>query len=279
MDDDQNVVQADDDTPVATDEVSAAKTDAKADAGTEDEAKTETDEGTEGEQPDSDDDADDDPQPRRRSGLQRLKERNARLEAELAEFRSRAPRDSEQMAAAVQQEVGQPPREQDFPDYLAYERAMTAYTVKQTLAEERVRDRMTQQQIMEAQAVHELIEAHRDREIETRKAIPDYDQVIKSSQVRVAPHVERLVLESDKSALLAHHLATRPRLADELNALPPVMAARRIGRLEERLSLPKPRTETKAPPPVQAVKGTVTPASPDRDLDAWLDRQYGKGRR
>lgn len=278
MDDDQNVAQADDELPVATSEVSAAKTDAEADAEAEDKAKTETDEGTEGDkQPDSDDDADD-PQPRRRSGIQRLKERNARLEAELAEIRSRSV-DSGQVASAIEQQIGPPPREQDFPDYLAYERAMTAYTVKQTLAEERVRGQIEQEQTLAVQAAMDLVEAHQDREIEVRKVIPDYDQVIKASQVRVAPHVERLILESHKSALLAHHLATRPRLADELNAMHPIAAARRIGALEERVSLPKPRTETKAPPPLNTVKGAVVPASDDREIDGVIDALYGKSKR
>jgi len=272
-------VQADDDTPVATDEVSAAKTDAKADAGTEDEAKTETDEGTEGEQPDSDDDADDARQPRRRSGLHRLKEQNARMAAELAEFRSRIPRDSGQVTSAVEQEIGPPPREQDFPDYLAFERAERAYETRKVISEERIRDQIAQQQIREVEEFEGLKRQHLKREAEIRKFIPDYDTALKSCTVPLAQHVTKLVLESDKSALLAHHLASRPDLLEQMNLSHPIAVARELGRLEGRLSLPKPRTETKAPPPVHAVKGSVTPSNSMTDFDAWKRKTYGKGLR
>lgn len=279
MDDDQEVVQAADDTPVAAEEQSEAKTDAKADAGTEDEAKTEPD--AEGEEPEGDDDSDDDePKSRRRSGLQRLKEQNARLRAQL-ELAQRSPaKDSAaDIAAAVERQIGPPPKESDFSDYLAFERAMTAYTVKATLAEDRAQSRATEAQVREQVARQQAVEALREQQEEVAKAIPDYRKVVSEANFPVAPHVEELILDSDKPALLQYHLAKRPKLVARLNDMHPVRAAREMGRIERDLALPKPKTETKAPPPVQSVRGSATPNSPDKDLNAWLAKQYGKSLR
>lgn len=278
MDDDQNGAQATE-TPVATNEVSEADAEEKA-AATEENAKTETDSAEDDpSEGGNDDEAEDDPQPRRKSGIQRLKERNARLEAELMQLRSRGG-DSGDLRSAIERDIGQPPRESDFPDYLAFERAMTAYTVKAAIAEERARERASVEQIRQQERVRELVETYEDRQIEARKAIPDYDAVLKSAKnVAVAPHVEGLILESDKSALLAYHLAKRPEQVERLNALPPVFAAREIGRLEARLSLPNPNRETKAPPPVKPVRGAATPTDSDKEIEAWMAKTYGKNRR
>jgi len=277
MDDDQEVTQAE--TLAVADEQSEAKAEAKEETPeAETEAKTETDADADGSEPEADDDEPEEPR-RKPTGSQRLKEKLARAEAEIAQLRSRAPRDGEDMAKAIEREIGAPPKESDFSDYLAFERAMTAYTVKATLAEDRINTRMTEADLRQQMARREQVEVLYEHQAEVRKSIPDFDAVVSKANIPVAPHVEELVLESDKPALLQYHLAKRPKLVEQLNAMHPVRAAREVGRIERDLSLPKPKTETKAPPPVKPVRGSAVPESPDRDLDAWLNKQYGRTRR
>lgn len=253
-----------------------------ADAKTETETAKESDSADEAAETDDSDDADDTEdddkaeKPKRRSGVQRLKAQNQRLQAEIEALRSSAPmRAGETLETAIQAEIGAPPQEKDFSDYLAYERAMTAYTVKQAIAEDRIRSRVEQFTTREQNRVRELVENYEEGQDKARKVISDYDAVIASAKdAKVLPHVEGLLLESDKSALLAYHLAKNPDKLARLNAMPPVQAAREIGRLEARLSLPSANKVTKAPPPVASVRGGATPRDEDSDLEAWLTKTY-----
>lgn len=227
------------------------------------EAKTETDTAKEDdsaddadEADDADDDTDQEPaeKPKRRSGVQRLKAQVQRLQAELETVRNSAPvRSGDNLQAAVEAEIGPPPAEKDFADYLEYERALRKYDQRAVVAEERITAR-------EQARIRELVEDYEDGQIKARKVIPDYDTVLQAAKnVPVAPHIEGLILESDKSALIAYHLAKNPEKVDRLNAMPPVAAAREIGRLEARLSLPNPNKATSAPKPISAVKGGASP--------------------
>lgn len=283
MDDTQNGAQADDQLAATEDHSEQPETleeEAKA-ATAEDEGETETDEDAEGDEPEDEDD--DDPAERRprKSGSARLREQNARLRAEVEQLRSRVPaspdlNDGAALARAVQAEIGPPPQERDYRDYLEYERAMTAYTVRATLAEERVRFQATQASVQEQAHFRELVDRYEDGQSAARKAISDYDDVLRSAKdVKLRPDVERAVLESDKAALLAYHLAKRPKDVDRLNGLPPLAMAREIGRIEARLSLPTPNKETKAPPPMRAPRGAATPSSPEREMDSYFKRTYG----
>jgi hypothetical protein len=91
----------------------------------------------------------------------------------------------------------------------------------------------------------------------------------------VAPVVEHLILDSDKSAHLVYHLAKNPERLAKLNAMNEREAAREVGRLESRLSLPNSRTQTRAPTPKTPPRGGSAPASQHRDLDSYLRRTYG----
>lgn len=241
----------------------------------EDDSADETDDSDDADETETEDD-DKAEKPKRRSGVQRLKAQNQRLQAELEALRSSTPvRAGETLETAIQAEIGPPPDERNFTDYLAYERAMTAYTVKQAIAEDRIKSRVEQFTSREQNRIRELVENYEDGQDKARKVIADYDAVLRSAKdAAVAPHVEGLLLESDKSALLSYHLAKNPDKLARLNALPPVAAAREIGKLEARLSLPSANKATKAPPPVASVRGGATPRDEDSDLNAWLAKTY-----
>lgn len=288
MDELLNGAQADD-TPAATethsDEPESKADEAKA-ADAKDEGETETEQDAEGDEPEGDEDDDDaDRRPRKRTGVQRLKDRLARIEAENAQLRSRAPappdaNDSAALARAIQAEIGPPPQEKDFPDYLAYERAMSAWQTEAVIVKREVMQRSHQAGAQEQQRIMGLVEAFEDGQDAAREAIPDYDAVLRSAKsVQVAKHVELAVLESDKSALLAYHLAKRPKEVERLNGLPPNKVEREIGRIEARLSLPTPNKQTKAPPPVTTPRGAVTPPSESQVVSGILKKFYGPNHR
>lgn len=248
---------------------------------TETEAEPEGDE-PEGEDKDKDEDKDEPEEPKKKklSGSERLKRRIAALEAELTERRAAPAPAGDDLAKALETEIGAPPKEEDFKgDYLAYERALTAYETEKRIVARDIKRQLATQQVRAQAAQIETIEEHKERLDELEKAQPgSRAKLAKAAKSGLSPadHVAALVLESEKSAYLAVHLADHPDLVADLNRMNPVKAAREIGRLEARLSLPKPKTATKAPPPVAPVRGAASPSSPDKDLTAWLSKQYGR---
>lgn len=271
--------------------------DATEEAETVSDAAEETDGATEakgeGEKPETDAEEqaeeDEETKPKKPSGSERLKRRNQALEARNAELEARlsqyAPASgaggTEDIARAVEAEIGAPPKEEDFKgDYLAYERALTAYETEKRIVSREVKARAAQSQTLAQERMAERVEALHEAQDVARKAIPDFDKVVSAAEgVSVAPHVGEQILDSDKAALLQYHFAKNPKALDALNRASPLDVAKEIGRLEARLSLPKPQTATKAPAPIAPVKGSAAPRSEDAEINSFLSKTYGKGRR
>ncbi|MCC0807515.1 hypothetical protein FPV16_14965 [Methylobacterium sp. W2] len=213
--------------------------------------------------------------PKKRSGIHRMQEKIARLEAELA-TRSAPVGDSGDRAKAIEAEIGAAPKETDFDDYLAYERAQRQYDVRQALAEQRIADREAQASTRTAQAKREAMDAFNDKLDDVREAIPDADKVLKAAaEHEVKPHVSELVVDSEKGGLLAYYLAKNPAELAKLNGMSPIQAAKAVGALEHRLTLAKPNRTPSAPAPAKPVTGGAAPSSPDAEIDAWLAKTYG----
>jgi hypothetical protein len=250
--------------PGDTDDTTTAETDAKPVEETDDSDKA--DDANE-----DSDDADDveAEKPKRRSGVQRLKDQNRRLQAEIEAIRASATRAGApaDLDAAIQAEIGPPPREQDFSDYLAFEDAKALWRTEYALTKRDIRGRVEQATTRQQQRIDDLRADYEEGQATARKSISDYDAVLRSAEkAPVAPHVEGLILESEKSALLAYHLAKNQDKLERLNALPPVAAAREIGRLEARLSLPNPNKATAAPKPIAPVKGGASPTKAPAEM-------------
>lgn len=267
----------------AASEAAPAESDKTAAEATEQPA-TETKE-ADGEDTKADDDAgedgEDEDKPRRASRAERQKRALTAARARAAELEAKL--------AEVEQAKRQPakddrPKEQDFNgDYAAFERAQTAYEIKQAIREEKARDEETRVNERRSAERQEKLEAFDESEDQLRERVPDYDKVMKQAKndgLKFAPHIGELILDSSKSAHLAYYLAGKPEKTSELNAMSPVQAAREIGRIEARLSLPTPDKSTKAPPPRSAPAGGAA-AAPDpnkmsmADYKAWRDSGGG----
>lgn len=92
------------------------------------------------------------------------------------------------------------------------------------------------------------------------------------------------ILESDDGPALAYHLGKNPDLAEKIASLPPIAAARELGRLEAKLAREReqPPVISKAPPPPPKIEG-VEPAierDPDKmstqDWVKWREKQIRK---
>src|SRR6185437_2642903 len=124
----------------------------KADAKTETAAEEPEAEGEQKETPkaedakaDADSDEDED-KPKRPSGSERLKRQNAALKAEIDALRSRQG-DGAPSKEAIEKEIGAPPKEEDFKgDFLAFERAMSAYQSAEIMVKRDLRNQAAKAQ-------------------------------------------------------------------------------------------------------------------------------------
>lgn len=232
---------------------------------TEGEAETETEtdpKAEDGEDGDEDSEGD---KPKRPSRYQRLKRERDALAARLAQQESRplaaAADDKAALDDLVLKEVGDPPKEEDFNgDWFAYERALTAYEADKRIATREIRRQAQQAQHTSQEAHRELLQDYQERQREAAAAINDFSEVMKgAANLKVSQAVGQLLLESEKSAVIEYHLAKNPALLDRINAMSPLSAAKEIGRLEDRLSLPNPKTATKATPPINSPRGGAAP--------------------
>jgi len=139
------------------------------------------------------------------------------------------------------------PTPDSFDTYDGYIDALTDWKVEQTL---------TRQSSAKAQQTTEMVrEANWAAKLEeARSTIPDYADVVGSSDINIAPHVADALFDSDLGPQLAYHMATHPELADRLNKLSPVKAAIELGRLEVALTTPVAKPTTKAPAPVNPIR-------------------------
>lgn len=226
------------------------------------------------------DDAKEEPkeEPRKKlTGSERLKRRLAAIEAENAALRSRTS-DGEVSGTELEKRVGKPPKEDEYKgDYLAYERALTAYELDKRQVTREMRGEIEKAKTARSERMRELVEDHQERIEEFRGSAKDFDSVMASAAgLKVAPVVEELLIESDKSAHLQYFLAKNPQTLARLNDMSEREAAREIGRIEARLSLPAPKTETSAPKPVVPPKGGTAPRV---KLEEMSMRDYIKARK
>src|SRR5215207_3479197 len=211
--------------------------------------------------------------PPKLSRSQRMRRQLEALRAENAELARRLTGGQTNAPAA--------PKFEEFNgDYDAYDAARIKWAATEAIREA---SRSHDEQRLERSTTELQAETLREFQASqesARKALKDFDAVVgKAASMRVAPHLGQAIIESDKAGLLQYHLATRPELVHELNSSSPIEVARRIGRLEARLSLPTPKKTTQAPPPPAAVKGGSAVSSPDADIEGYLSKKYGKGRR
>jgi hypothetical protein len=239
-------------------------------------------EADEGKDEDEEDEADAE-KPKKRSRVARYRDQILRLEQENAQLRSRVGGSltKAQFEEHVLAIVGPEPQESDFDNFLDYEHEKVSWLTDKRKATREVVAAVKAEQEQRAARMAENVERHQERveEFRTRngeQSQQDYDKVMASAKdLRVAPAVEELILESPKSAHLQYFFARNPQRLDKINRMSDREAAREIGHIEARLSLPQPKTKTAAPPPKRAPKGGVSPASPEAELNSWLIKKYG----
>lgn len=187
---------------------------------------------------------------------------------------------AKQQGAQSSQDAKKPARA-DFADEEGYFEALALHIADQKVAA--YREQSQAERANEAESRHNTtrFELYQQRVSDSAEAMPDYHEVVGKSDVSAAPHVLESIIESDSGPQLAYHLAKNPDVAERLNDMTPLQAAREIGRLEAQLAQPKAETPpqkrtTNAPAPINPVRGGngqfVKPAEQQTDAE-WYASQ------
>jgi hypothetical protein len=185
-------------------------------------------------------------------------------EAEAAYWRGiaegRAPQQQE-----APQEVGPPDRWED-PE--GYDRWLIDQAKRAVLAEtERAQSLRT----------------YEERAAKVRETRPDYDSVVNNPALRITPTMAEVIKESDVGPEVAYHLGTNPQEAARIASLPQHRQAAELGKLEVRLSQPKPAPQTRTPPPpppqtVSGISSGINKSPEDMSMAEYVAQMKAEGR-
>ena len=179
-------------------------------------------------------------------------ERSAReaLEARLAVL--------ERQPAPQAPKVDEEPQPSQFNDAFEYAKALAEYTADQRIGEMRRQDA----EAKEAQERQKVIETWASKVQAAKASMPDFDDIVASSDVVVNDDIRDAILESDVGPQILYHLAENDDVAKRIAGLSPKQALREIGKLEARFEAketkpePTPITRSKAPAPINPLRGS-----------------------
>lgn len=110
-----------------------------------------------------------------------------------------------------------------------------------------------------------------------KSEFPDFDQAVGNLQmVGVSREFLEFTAASDAGAKLIRHLGTDLDEAARISALPPVLMARELTRLEMKLSQPQPKPVSKAPAPITPIAAS---GSSSKDPSEMTDAEFAKWRK
>lgn len=198
-----------------------------------------------------------------------LKAENEALQAKLKQFDTSAPKEENN---SVQVDSDRP-KADDYLDSngnvtLEYAEKLAIWAGKQALVE---RDAKEQKDKAE-QAQNKVVNEWAERLNTFKKDIPDFDDMVNSSDIAVSDQIRDAILESDVGPQVLYHLATNTDEAKNLQNMPLASALRYIGRLEAKYEtaptekVVKEVSVSKAPAPISPIRSGKT--VPEAKLDS-----------
>ncbi|MEO9648815.1 MAG: hypothetical protein ABJ360_22515 [Roseobacter sp.] len=194
---------------------------------------------------------------KRRARRKAAKARMQRETAEAQDARDKAQTKLAKIEAAATS--SQPPKESDFADYNEYLLAVGAHTATQananysreTVSEEK-QQADARLEALKAEKMREAAQTWAEQQAEASTRYTDFSKVVQS--VPISSSTADLILSSDKGADVAYFLGSNPEIARNMFDMQPVEMAREFGLIEARITVPKPRTQSQAPDPVNTLK-------------------------
>ena len=197
-----------------------------------------------------------------RKEAQREREAREALEARLAAL--------EKQTAPQAPKVDEEPQPSQFNDAFEYAKALAEYT-----ADKRIEEMKRQEaEARQAQERQKVIETWASKVQQAKATLPDFDDIVASSDVVVNDDIRDAILESDVGPQILYHLAENEDVAKKIAGLSAKQALREIGKLEARFEAKETKPEppivrSKAPAPIQPLRGSSPADVPLSSNGEW----------
>jgi len=250
----------------ADDAIETAEADETEEEDSEDEADGEKAEG----------EADEDGKPKKQSKTAR---KNARIRQkietleEIARHESKRADEATARLHALTDDVGPPPKREDFADDVEYGAKLAAYEADKLYTARTKKSTETNATEARDAANASKHVLFRERILALADRYPDIEARIFDNANPVSPVMAEVLQDSERGPEIAYFLATHREEAQRIKSMSPPLAAYALGRIEATLDAPKPRTQSHAPPPPNILKGARATAQKDPDkmeTDEWL---------
>jgi len=183
---------------------------------------------------------------------------NERQQREALEARLRALEQQPQQQQTVSNDEPMP---ENYSDAFEYAKDLAKFEARRMIEAEK-------QQVEQAKAAerqNEVIKTWTERVQKAKAEMPDYDQMVASSDVAIHDVLRDAIIESDVGPKILYHLAENEEYAKKVAGMPLPQALKELGKLEARYSdspeekSPAVRT-SKAPPPINPIRGATNMA-------------------
>lgn len=223
-----------------------------------------------------------------KSEAAKRRERDKALKERLRREAEDAKREAQEAEGRLQRirEAGQqskPPAENEFQDYTDFQIAKALWQQEQRQAE-----RQSAEITEQMEAARRKVEAARQAEsqmqaqawkeqiAEAKTRYTDFETVALSQDVPITEDMAAVIRSAENGADIAYHLGKNPALAARIAAMNPIEAAMALGEVKASVKAPQPRRETRAPEPINPVKGAGgTAKDPSKmsyeEFRAWRD--------
>jgi hypothetical protein len=196
-----------------------------------------------------------------------LKQRVADLEAQLATADRTKP---------AADGLGPKPDRAKYEDEADYAADLAAWKIEERIIARQTKAHESTTQNLRNDTAAKKMELFKERAMALQDRYPDIEKVFTDTSLPMSTAMAETLMESDKGPEVAHYLLANREAAQRIKEMSPLAAARELGRIEATISLPKPRTETKAPPPPATLNGNVR--SPNKNPENMTQAEYVKWR-
>ena len=184
-----------------------------------------------------------------RQEAQRERQAREALEARLAALETQS---KPQQAVVADQE----PQPSQFNDAFEYAKALAEYTADKRIAEMKQEEAKAK----EAAERQKVIDQWTQKVQKAKADLPDFDDIVASSEVVVNDDIRDAILESDVGPQILYHLAENDEVAKKIAGLSAKQALREIGKLEARFEKTEQPTQSvaksKAPAPISPIRSS-----------------------
>jgi len=269
-------------------------------------AAGETDDGTEGEGDHSNS------TPRVKNGVQgrigEITKARRAAEREADYWKARALGTTSAQSPAQTAAQPKPPVQADFATPEEFQTALDDFNFDQRV-DKKVEEKLTTKSKQDA-AHADLVErvtSWQAQMDEARQAYPDLDEVLDNAELPISPHIVELLVDHNKGAVLARHLALAPEELAKLNTMSTAKAAIHLAEIALSIKAPTqtsdsgsadagstgkptksvpadsgapaPRSVSKAPPPASTLgQGRATaPTLEDLPMEDYIARRKSQG--